>query len=77
MPISHRAFVSAIALTTLLAPLAPAAQACTRILWNTNKLGVYVGRTMDFPVSTELVSPCCLADWNTMVACSPIPASTK
>ena len=28
-------------------------QACTRVLWNTSKLGVYVSRTMDWPESTE------------------------
>ena len=28
-------------------------QACTRILWNNNKLAVIVGRTMDWPESTE------------------------
>lgn len=26
---------------------------CTRILWNTNALGVFVARTMDWPVTTE------------------------
>jgi penicillin V acylase-like amidase (Ntn superfamily) len=26
---------------------------CTRVLWNTNDRGVYVGRTMDWPESTE------------------------
>ena len=31
----------------------PAAEACTRILWNNNKLAVLVGRTMDWPESTE------------------------
>ncbi|WP_265583476.1 linear amide C-N hydrolase [Synechocystis salina] len=31
----------------------PAAQACTRILWNNNKFAVVVGRTMDWPESTE------------------------
>lgn len=36
-------------------PLSAPASACTRILWNDNKLGVFVGRTMDFPVSTEPV----------------------
>lgn len=36
-------------------PLSAPADACTRILWNDNKLGVFVGRTMDFPVSTEPV----------------------
>ncbi|MGD9651140.1 MAG: linear amide C-N hydrolase, partial [Candidatus Dadabacteria bacterium] len=28
---------------------------CTRILWNNNKLAVVVGRTMDWPESTEPV----------------------
>jgi penicillin V acylase-like amidase (Ntn superfamily) len=32
---------------------APIAQACSRILWNGNKLAVLVGRTMDWPESTE------------------------
>jgi choloylglycine hydrolase len=27
--------------------------ACTRVLWNDNKLAVVVGRTMDWPESTE------------------------
>ncbi len=27
--------------------------ACTRVLWNDNKLSVFVGRTMDWPESTE------------------------
>ncbi len=31
------------------------AQTCTRILWNTNKLAVVAGRTMDWPESTEPV----------------------
>jgi penicillin V acylase-like amidase (Ntn superfamily) len=44
-----------LALDALLSPLATTADACTRILWNNNKLGVYAGRTMDFPVSTEPV----------------------
>lgn len=30
-----------------------AADACTRVLWNDNKLAVVVGRSMDWPVSTE------------------------
>lgn len=29
------------------------AEACTRILWNDNKLGVFVARSMDWPQSTE------------------------
>ena len=53
MPIIRNAFASVTALTTLLALAAPAADACTRILWNNNKLAVVAGRTMDFPVSTE------------------------
>lgn len=32
---------------------APLAEACTRILWNDNGLAVMVGRTMDWPESTE------------------------
>ncbi len=28
-------------------------QACTRVLWNTSKLGVFTSRTMDWPESTE------------------------
>lgn len=31
------------------------AEACTRILWNTNKLAAVVARTMDWPESTEPV----------------------
>ena len=33
------------------------AEARTRILWNDNKLAVVVGRTMDWPESTEQCSP--------------------
>jgi penicillin V acylase-like amidase (Ntn superfamily) len=33
----------------------PAADACTRILWNDNKLVVVAGRSMDWPESTEPV----------------------
>jgi penicillin V acylase-like amidase (Ntn superfamily) len=40
------------ALTLGLAPL-PQVEACSRILWNHNKLAVVVGRTMDWPESTE------------------------
>lgn len=32
---------------------ADAAQACTRVMWNDNPVGVLVGRTMDWPESTE------------------------
>jgi penicillin V acylase-like amidase (Ntn superfamily) len=53
MPITRHALAGTMALIALLGPLAPAANACTRILWNTNKLAVLAGRTMDFPISTE------------------------
>jgi penicillin V acylase-like amidase (Ntn superfamily) len=53
MPITRHALAGTMALIALLGPLAPAANACTRILWNDNKLAVVAGRTMDFPVSTE------------------------
>jgi choloylglycine hydrolase len=33
--------------------LAPVADACSRILWNDNKFAVLVGRTMDWPESTQ------------------------
>jgi penicillin V acylase-like amidase (Ntn superfamily) len=38
----------------IMAPL-EAAEGCTRILWNTNKLATVVGRTMDWPESTHPV----------------------
>jgi len=43
------------ALTTAATGLASfqAADACTRILWNDNKVAVVVGRSMDWPVSTD------------------------
>jgi penicillin V acylase-like amidase (Ntn superfamily) len=41
------------ALVFAIAALAHAADACTRVLWNTNKLAVVTGRTMDWPESTE------------------------
>ncbi len=47
-----RLLVLAIAAATIL--LADAtAHACTRVLWNTNRLGVFTSRTMDWPESTE------------------------
>lgn len=46
-----KSFASALAIAAVLTPLA--SEACTRILWNTNDLAVFAGRTMDFPVSTE------------------------
>jgi len=50
----RKTFIGLIALA-LGASAAPLADACTRILWNDNKLAVVAGRTMDFPVSTEPV----------------------
>jgi len=55
MQITRRAFTSSTALAAVASPLATAADACTRVLWNNNKRGVFVGRTMDFPVSTQPV----------------------
>lgn len=42
-------------LVVVIGSFVPAAYGCTRILWNTNKLAVVAGRTMDFPVSTDPV----------------------
>ncbi len=39
--------------TAILALLPTVAHPCTRFLWNTNARGIYVGRTMDWPESTE------------------------
>src|SRR4051812_8369882 len=48
----HR--ITVLAATAALALLsAPIADACTRVLWNDNDLAVMVGRTMDWPESTE------------------------
>src|SRR5690348_16567701 len=45
--------VAALAGAAVLALLSQNSDACTRILWNGNKLGVFVSRTMDWPASTE------------------------
>jgi choloylglycine hydrolase len=48
------AIAVSILLTAALAPAAvDTATACTRVLWNTNKLAVVSSRTMDWPESTE------------------------
>ncbi len=44
--------LKAVACAAMVAMLSQSAMACTRILWNDNKMGVYVGRTMDWPTST-------------------------
>jgi choloylglycine hydrolase len=46
-----RLVTAALAVVLLTAPADP----CTRVLWNTNARGIYVGRTMDWPESTEPV----------------------
>jgi penicillin V acylase-like amidase (Ntn superfamily) len=43
------------ALISLLGTYSPTADACTRILWNDNKLAVVAGRTMDWPTTTDPV----------------------
>jgi penicillin V acylase-like amidase (Ntn superfamily) len=45
------AVAAAAAAAMLVAP--QIADACTRVLWNSNKLAVVVGRTMDWPESTD------------------------
>jgi penicillin V acylase-like amidase (Ntn superfamily) len=50
-----RAIFGTLAAITIGLPLSQDANACSRILWNDNKLAVVVGRTMDWPESTEPV----------------------
>jgi penicillin V acylase-like amidase (Ntn superfamily) len=50
---TRKACAAAFAVLAIAGQASSAAQACTRVLWNTNKLAVVVGRTMDFPVTTE------------------------
>ena len=50
---SRSALLGAFALLIVPELFVSSAHSCTRILWNTNKLAVVVGRTMDFPVTTE------------------------
>ncbi|MBN8495646.1 MAG: linear amide C-N hydrolase [Candidatus Accumulibacter sp.] len=51
---SHAVLNAILCASMMVAPI-PAAQACTRILWNDNKLATVVGRTMDWPESTQPV----------------------
>ena len=53
MALMRSLFVRAAAAATAGLVLAGVAQACTRVLWNDNGYGVMVGRTMDWPESTE------------------------
>jgi penicillin V acylase-like amidase (Ntn superfamily) len=49
-----QAMCGAVAATIMgFALMQPIALACTRVLWNDNKLAVVVGRTMDWPESTQ------------------------
>lgn len=52
--VARAAVMGLVGASLVIAPVAPVA-ACTRILWNDNKLAVVVGRTMDWPESTEPV----------------------
>lgn len=51
----HRNVVGALVIAATGLVLSPAVDACSRILWNDNELAVVVGRTMDWPESTEPV----------------------
>ena len=51
--LSHRPAQSALVVVAAGLLLMPTADACSRILWNNNNLAVVVGRTMDWPESTE------------------------
>lgn len=58
MPLNPQLLINSLSiglLTVIFGGIAwpPAAQACTRILWNNNKFAVVVARTMDWPISTE------------------------
>jgi len=47
------AVYGALAVATAALAASHLAEACTRVLWNDNKLAVVVGRTMDWPESTQ------------------------
>ncbi len=49
----REAVCGAMAAAAMVLAAAPLADACTRVLWNDNKLAVVAGRTMDWPESTE------------------------
>ena len=55
MSVKTIAVAGALTLATFTLPFGEIAQACTRILWNDNKLAVVVGRTMDWATTTEPV----------------------
>jgi penicillin V acylase-like amidase (Ntn superfamily) len=51
--IRKRILLSTIFCTSIFVASIHVVQACTRVLWNNNKLAVVVGRTMDWPESTQ------------------------
>lgn len=53
--IRRRFVLNTVLCTSIIAASIPATLACTRVLWNDNKLAVVVGRTMDWPESTHPV----------------------
>lgn len=55
MNVSQRTLLRAILCASILVAPLQVTQACTRILWNDNKLATVVGRTMDWPESTHPV----------------------
>lgn len=55
MTMSRFAVFAATVLTACFGLPSAAVDACTRVLWNDNKLAVVVGRTMDWPTTTQPV----------------------
>jgi len=51
--LKRKAAYGALAAAAIVLAASQIADACTRILWNDNKLAVVVGRTMDWPESTD------------------------
>ena len=49
----RKAVCGALAAAAIMLAASQIADACTRVLWNNNKLAVVVGRTMDWPESTD------------------------
>jgi choloylglycine hydrolase len=49
----QRNLLRAVLCASLIALSLPTALACTRVLWNNNKLAVVVSRTMDWPTTTD------------------------
>ena len=51
--LKRKTLYGALAAATIVLAASQIADACTRVLWNDNKLAVVVGRTMDWPESTD------------------------